>query len=170
MARIHLLRSSVVIVLGLALAGCSSGDGAGGSATDTSGTPATSAGASGGGAATDVNVTLQEWSVVPETTTLSAGAIHFAVSNVGPDDEHEFVVIRTDTPAGSLPTVDTGAVDEDAAGLEVVDEVEELSVGSDGELTVDLAPGHYVLLCNIYNEDEAESHYQYGMRTDITVE
>ena len=69
-----------------------------------------------------------------------------------------------------MPTADTGAVVEEATGLEVVDEVEELPVGSDGEVTVDLAAGHYVLLCNIYDEAEGESHYQLGMRTDITVE
>jgi uncharacterized cupredoxin-like copper-binding protein len=170
MARIPVLRSCAVAMLGLALVGCSSGGGAGASVTDTSGTPASSAPSSAGGAATEVNVKLQEWAVVPDTTTLSAGNVHFAITNTGPEDQHEFVVVRTDTPAGSLPTAETGAVDEDAAGLEVVDEVEELAVGSDGELTVDLTPGHYVVLCNIYNEAEAESHYKLGMRTDITVE
>ena len=169
MARTHVLGSCAVALLGAALVGCSSG-GASASATDTSSTSVVSPGASVGAAATDVGVTLQEWAVVPEATTLAAGSVHFTISNVGPNDEHEFVVIRTDTPAGSLPTADTGAVEEDAVGLEVVDEVEELAVGADGELTVDLTPGHYVVLCNIYNEAEAESHYKLGMRTDITLE
>jgi uncharacterized cupredoxin-like copper-binding protein len=170
MARMHVLGPCAVAVLGAALVGCSSGGGGGASATDASSAPAASPAASAGGAAADVGVTLQEWAVVPESTTLSAGSVHFTISNVGPKDEHEFVVIRTDTPAGSLPTADPGAVEEDAAGLEVVDEVEELAVGSEGELTVDLTPGHYVVLCNIYNEAETESHYKLGMRTDITVE
>ena len=117
-----------------------------------------------------VGVTLQEWAVVPETTTIPAGSVTFDISNTGPEDEHEFVVVRTDTPAGDLPTADTGAVDEEASGLEVVDEVEELPAGGTESLTVNLEAGHYVLLCNIYSAEENEAHYQMGMRTDITVE
>jgi uncharacterized cupredoxin-like copper-binding protein len=164
MARIQVVRSCAGALLGLALVGCSSSGGAG-----TTGAPAASA-APSSGAATDVKVTLQEWAVVPESTTLSAGNVHFAISNAGPEDTHEFVVLRTEVQAGSLPTDDTGAVDEEAEGLEVVDEVEEVPVGSGADLNVDLAAGHYVVLCNIYDEAEAESHYQLGMRTDITVQ
>jgi hypothetical protein len=33
---------------------------------------------------------------------------------------------------------------------------------------VTLAAGEYVLLCNIYSEDEDEAHYKMGMRTNFT--
>jgi hypothetical protein len=35
---------------------------------------------------------------------------------------------------------------------------------------VDLDAGNYVLICNIWDEDEQESHYQEGMRAAFTVE
>jgi hypothetical protein len=34
---------------------------------------------------------------------------------------------------------------------------------------VTLAAGKYVLMCNIYDETEKESHYKMGMRTPFTV-
>jgi len=42
-------------------------------------------------------------------------------------------------------------------------------VGESQELSVTLDAGTYVLLCNIYDEDEAEAHYHLGMRTAFTV-
>ena len=37
-------------------------------------------------------------------------------------------------------------------------------------MTLDLEAGNYVLICNIYDADEDEAHYQEGMRTAFTVE
>jgi uncharacterized cupredoxin-like copper-binding protein len=124
----------------------------------------------GGGESTTVNVTLQEWSVLPEVSSADAGEITFHVTNDGPDDIHEFVVIKTDLAPGDLPTDETGAVDEEGEGMEVVDEIEDLEVGASEDVTVTLEAGSYVLLCNIYSEDEEEAHYEEGMRTAFTVE
>jgi uncharacterized cupredoxin-like copper-binding protein len=116
-----------------------------------------------------VKVTLSEWSVQRDKAELPAGSITFDVSNIGPDDLHEFVVIRTDLAAGSLPTDSTGKVDEAGGGMEVMGEIEDIEVGASGTLTLDLAAGKYVLICNIYTEAEDEAHYHEGMRTDFTV-
>lgn len=124
----------------------------------------------GGGESTTVNVTLQEWSVLPEVSSAEAGEITFHVTNDGPDDIHEFVVIKTDLAPGDLPTDETGSVDEEGEGMEVVDEIEDLEVGASEDVTVTLEAGSYVLLCNIYSEDEEEAHYEEGMRTAFTVE
>jgi uncharacterized cupredoxin-like copper-binding protein len=124
----------------------------------------------GGGEGTTVNVTLQEWSVLPEVASADAGEITFHVTNDGPEDVHEFVVIKTDLAPGDLPTDETGSVDEEGEGMEVVDEIEDLAVGSSEDLTVTLEAGNYVLLCNIYSEDEEESHYAMGMHTGFTAE
>ena len=43
-------------------------------------------------------------------------------------------------------------------------------MGETQEVTVDLAAGSYVLICNIFNADENEAHYMEGMRTAFTVE
>lgn len=119
--------------------------------------------------ATTVSVTLAEWSVGTSAATAKAGQVKFSVTNQGPDDVHEFVVIKTDLSMIALPTDATGAVTEESAGMEVVDEIEDLPVGGTQELTVTLEPGAYVLICNIYDETEQQSHYQLGMRNSFTV-
>jgi uncharacterized cupredoxin-like copper-binding protein len=151
-------------VAALALAACSSG---------TATTSPAAAGSPAGGspaAGLTVDVTLQEWAVVPAPESVAAGDVTFAVTNTGPEDIHEFVVLKTDLDAGALPTDDTGAVVEGGEGIEVVDEIEDIPVGESQDLTVPLTAGKYVLLCNIYSADEQEAHYALGMRVNFTVE
>ena len=146
------------IVVALVLSAC----GAGGGTAGTS--PAAPA---GGG--TTVAVTLQEWAVVPAAATAASGPVTFTVTNDGPEDIHEFVVLKTDLDAGALPVDETGAVTEGGEGITVVDEIEDIPVGETQDLSVTLEPGKYVLLCNIYSEAEKEAHYKMGMRTAFTV-
>ena len=131
--------------------------------------PAAPSGAAPSGAAATVQVTLQEWAVVPAAATAPAGDTTFNVTNTGPADVHEFVVLITDLEPGSLPVDETGAVTEDGAGIEVIDEIEDIPVGVTQDLSVTLAAGKYVLLCNIYDETEKEAHYKMGMRIGFTV-
>jgi len=121
-------------------------------------------------AATTVDVTLQEWAVVVADDSVPAGEVTFSVTNDGPDDIHEFVIIRTDLAPGDLPVDEHGAVTEAGEGMEVVDEIEDIPVGDTAEVTVELEAGSYVLLCNIYSADEDEAHYAEGMRIAFTVE
>jgi uncharacterized cupredoxin-like copper-binding protein len=125
--------------------------------------------ACGGGGET-VDVTLQEFAVGVDPASVSAGEVTFSVTNDGPDDVHEFVVIQTDLGPTELPTDENGAVEETGEGMEVIDEIEDMEVGASEDLTVDLEAGSYVLICNIWDEDEQESHYQEGMRVAFTVE
>ena len=83
---------------------------------------------------------------------------------------HEFVVIATDLGITELPTVEDGSVDESGEGLELIGEIEDIPVGETQSVTLDLEAGNYVLICNIYDADEDEAHYQEGMRTAFTVE
>ena len=119
-----------------------------------------------------IDIGLQEWAVVPDADTAAAGDVTFNITNNGPDHPHEFVVFRTDLAPDSLPTGDDGGVLEDGEGLELIDEVEEIAVDAAADLTVNLAAGSYVLLCNLVEEEEGEleSHYQLGMRTAFGVE
>jgi uncharacterized cupredoxin-like copper-binding protein len=123
-----------------------------------------------GGTTSTVDVTLQEWAVVPTTATATAGDVTFDVTNTGPEDVHEFVILQTDLAPDALPTDDTGAVSEEGEGIVVVDEIEDIAVGANQSLTAALAAGKYVLICNIYSAEENEAHYQMGMRTAFTVE
>jgi uncharacterized cupredoxin-like copper-binding protein len=136
---------AIVVVLLFAAAGC--GDGGG-----------------------TVDVTLQEFAVGTDPTTAEAGEVVFEATNEGPDDVHEFVVFRTDLGPTELPTDENGAVDEGGEGLELIGEIEDIPVGETQSVTLDLEAGNYVLICNIWDEDEQEAHYQEGMRTTFTVE
>ena len=124
-----------------------------------------------GTATTTVEVTLEEWAVVLSASDAPAGVVSFEVTNDGPNDVHEFVVVRTDLAPSELPTDEDGAVLEDGDGMEVIDEIEDLEVGSTETLALELEAGKYVLICNIVEEDagETEAHYAMGMRTAFTV-
>ena len=117
-----------------------------------------------------VEVTLQEFSVSADPASVPAGSVTFESTNDGPDDVHEFVVIATDLGITELPTVEDGSVDESGEGLELIGEIEDIPVGETQSVTLDLEAGNYVLICNIYDADEDEAHYQEGMRTAFTVE
>ena len=145
--------------LALVSAGCSSDDDGG------------STGASGqetGAAAVDV--TLQEYAVLPGSSSTPAGDVTFNVTNTGPEDTHEFVVFLTDRAPDALPTNEDGTVDEEGEGVELHGEIEDITVGSTESLTLDLPAGNCVFICNIYEEDVQEAHYQEGMRVAFTVE
>ena len=67
---------------------------------------------------------------------------------------------RPDLGITELPTVEDGSVDESGEGLEVIGEIEDIPVGETQSVTLDLEAGNYVLICNIYDADEDEAHYQ----------
>lgn len=119
--------------------------------------------------AEQLNVSLGEWTVTPERTTVPAGQVYFLANNLGPDDPHELVIIRTDLPPDQLPVVD-GRVPEDQVDL--VGEIEEFPPGTQAAATFELTPGNYVLICNIAEMEngQLESHYQMGMHARLVVE
>jgi len=151
---------AAVSVAALSMAACSTGT--------ANPSPAAASPSAAGGTGTTVAVTLQEWAVLPAPDSVPAGTVTFQVTNTGPEDVHEFVVLKTDLDPGALPVDATGAVTEEGEGIEVVDEIEDVAVGATPELTATLAPGKYILLCNIYDETEKEAHYKMGMRTAFT--
>ncbi|HET8785887.1 MAG TPA: hypothetical protein VFM38_09645 [Candidatus Limnocylindrales bacterium] len=127
-----------------------------GSAAPPTGAPAASA-ASQSTATGSVAVELIEGKVTADPTTASAGPVTFAIKNIGMN-VHEFVVIKTDMKASDLPVKD-GVVDE--AALTVVGQVENIALRATPTLDVELAPGHYALICNI------KDHYGAGMHADF---
>lgn len=109
-----------------------------------------------------VGVTLSDYVVALDTDSGSAGEITFNLSNEA-SQTHEFVVFRTDLAPDAMPLNSEGDVDEEGEGVEAVDEVEDITAGSDASLTVTLDAGSYVLLCNL------EGHYGEGMHAAFTV-
>ena len=118
-----------------------------------------------------VNIEVGQWHV-NAPPTVPAGDVTFRVRNGG-TMVHELLVLRTDTPADQLPITDAGdppvpvstganKVSEDESVGETGDP--DLEPGNLRTFTIeDLAPGHYVLICNL------EGHYTNGMRVDLTV-
>ncbi|MBN4054591.1 hypothetical protein JYT87_02670 [Nitrospira defluvii] len=116
-----------------------------------------------------VKITLEEWHVLPDKSSVPAGEVTFVVTNIGPLDTHEFVVFKTDMAPEALPAGSKG-VDENGPGLILIGEIEGIPVGADHQsVSFDLEAGSYVLVCNIWDETEQESHYHEGMRTAFTV-
>lgn len=152
--RYYLFAGAAVALLALLAAACGDDD-------DDDG------GDDGGGAT--VNVLLSEFVVEADPGSASAGDVTFAVTNEG-EETHEFVILKTDLAEDALPTADDGSVDEEGEGVEVIDEIEDIEAGADGEVTANLEAGDYVLFCNIVEEDNGESHYAEGMHTAFTVE
>lgn len=121
---------------------------------------------------TTIPVDLAEYTIQPAVAEVAAGPVTFDARNIGPNDPHELVVVRTDLAGDALPTGADGRFDEAAAGVEIVGKIGELSVGAEGSATFDLPAGDYVLVCNVVEvegDEEVESHYAEGMFTALTV-
>jgi uncharacterized cupredoxin-like copper-binding protein len=98
------------------------------------------------------------------TDQVKAGKVTFDVTNVSKnEEEHEFLVAKTDLGPSQLPMTQAGArVDESKlAGLQ---ELGDLEPGVSRKLTLDLTPGKYLLFCN------EEGHFAAGMYAYLTVE
>ena len=112
---------------------------------------------------TPVNVRLEDFKVRLDTAVVHAGTVSFRLLGQGPTT-HEFIVVRTNRPPDKLPLQSDGlTVNEEAPGVELVDEAGGLDIDDRQTLVLDLAPGHYVMYCNL------EGHYLGGMYAALTV-
>ena len=121
---------------------------------------------SGGGEGGDLDVVLDEYSVVTDLDTLPEGPIKFDIKNDGAV-KHELLIVRSDIPGAELPTKDDGSFDEGAGGVDVEREIDDIEAGDKTSRSYELDPGNYVLLCNIV--DGETSHYALGMWTQLTI-
>lgn len=136
----HIARGSLAVMLIAALVSCGgsgSGDGSGG----------------------DVAVTIKDFSLIVQPGTFASGDITFGIQNDGPS-AHEFVIIRSDEKPDELP-VENGLIPEDQVDL--VDEAEDIAPGTNTTLSVNLAAGSYVLVCNL------SGHYEAGVYAGFSV-
>ena len=132
--------------------------------------------------ATKVNVTLGEWYLDIDKTTVPAGRVTFIASNVG-NVEHELVVLKTDLHFEELIMNRGLALGQ---GSEVMEEESGIVVGripkedpetcktrncqeilfprETGTETFSLAPGNYVVMCN------RPMHYEQLQKVAFVVE
>jgi len=121
---------------------------------------------------TKIDGTLATYSLTLSANTAPAGKVTFHVTNTATDQNHEFVIFKTDLPEDQLPLVDDGngnmIIDEEGAGVEHIDEIpdSDLPPGATKDLTVDLKPGRYVIVCNLAVNT---THYMHGMHAVFTV-
>lgn len=96
---------------------------------------------------------------------ITAGPNSFTVTNEG-EFPHEFGIV-SGTSYEDLPTTDNGAIDEEALGDAVLGKTETLDAGGSVEIDFDLAPGDYVLFCNV--NFGPNSHAANGQTMSISV-
>ena len=112
---------------------------------------------------TPVNVLLDDFRVRQDAAVVTAGTVSFRIRNQGPTT-HEFILVRTDRAPDKLPLQRDGlTVNEEAPGVDLLDEAEGLDIDDRQTLDLRLAPGHYVMYCNL------EGHYLGGMYAALTV-
>jgi len=97
-----------------------------------------------------------------DKASVKAGEIHFAATNWSRGLLHEMLVIAVDNPNAPLP-YDYGTGEVPEKQVKVLGEISELQPNASGSLDLKLAPGTYLLLCNL------PGHYAAGMVTTLTV-
>ncbi len=108
-----------------------------------------------------VAVTERDFTIKAAPKRVTAGQVVFQARNRGPD-AHELIVVRERDASLQLRS-DGMTVDEEALKSSIVGTLEPGAPGSLRELRVRLAPGRYVLLCNM------SGHYMGGMHTVVVV-
>ncbi len=107
-----------------------------------------------------ISATLKDTGLTLGQTSVNAGTVTFKVKNSG-TITHELVVIKTDVAADkiALNPDEAGKMSEEGTQGESGD----LAVGEAKDFILDLAPGHYVLMCNL------AGHYMAGMHIAFVV-
>lgn len=107
-----------------------------------------------------IRADMKEYAIGLTSVTIRAGQVTFIARNIG-SSAHDLIVIKTDlAPDKIVVNGQTQKASEDgrAGG------VEEVPPGQNRNLRIDLPAGHYVVICNV------PTHYQLGMRTELTVQ
>ncbi len=116
-----------------------------------------------GAPAHDLFIAEHDYTLTASAATVSAGRVTVRIANFGPHS-HELLAFRTDLPEAALPVGADGRVNEDDPTItKVLDTNTDLTPATQRTLTLNLAPGRYVFICNLLN------HYRLGMHYVINV-
>jgi uncharacterized cupredoxin-like copper-binding protein len=109
---------------------------------------------------TDVSATEVEFKITLTQKSAPVGKVAFTVKNDG-KLTHQFIVLRTSKPAGSLPM--HGATVRLTKAGHVSGRLTRIEPGQTMRLTVELTKARYVILCNM------PGHYKAGQYTTFDV-
>jgi uncharacterized cupredoxin-like copper-binding protein len=110
-----------------------------------------------------IQVAVNEQSFSMPSETIEAGDVTFSASNEASSvHELEVFTVPDGVDATSLE-ITNNVADTEGAGMDVVDEVEDIAPGTTADLTVNLDPGTYALICNL------PGHYAEGMVLEFEV-
>ena len=98
-------------------------------------------------APTSLDVTLEDYAILPAATVVPAGELLINVVNRDPAP-HDVTILRTGLPPDQLPTAGI-SVDESDPALEVVARTPRLDPLGAGTITTVVGPGTYVLVCTV---------------------
>lgn len=104
-----------------------------------------------------ITVNMSEFAFDPSSVTTKPGPATISAVNDG-SVVHELVLLKTNADPAKLPLVG-GEVDESTS----VGEVADVESGATKEVTVDLTPGKYVMVCAL------PGHYEGGMYGSLIV-
>ena len=111
-----------------------------------------------------VQITMSDDFFTPKDASAKAGSVTISTPNTG-QLVHEMVLAKTEADPSKLPTTSDGSVDEaklESAGQDA-GEIADVAPGGTKKGTFKLAPGRYVMFCNV------PGHYAAGMYGTITV-
>jgi hypothetical protein len=110
----------------------------------------------GGAAEASVAVTLVEYSVMADKTTVPAGTVRFTATNASTSQTHEMAVLKAKADGT----------------FENMGEIEALEAQQAGTVVLDLEPGQYQLACLITPGEagSAVDHYKQGQHSPFTVQ
>jgi uncharacterized cupredoxin-like copper-binding protein len=160
-ARLVVVSMSIAIFLAACSSGAKTTVSSGGGSTTTQPVSALAPPTSVPSSPGPLVVVEHDFALATNTSTVAAGSVAFSVTNQGPSS-HELLAFRTDLPEDQLPLGPDGRINEDALP-KVLDTNTDLPAGTQRQLSDSLAPGRYVLVCNL------PGHYKLGMHTVITV-
>jgi uncharacterized cupredoxin-like copper-binding protein len=117
-------------------------------------------GATSAGSAATVTATLTDRGIQLDQPGAAPGTVTFKVVNAG-TVVHSLILLKTDVSHDKIAPDAKDASRVDQTGL--LRETGQIAVGQSKEVSVKLAAGTYVLVCN------EPAHYQLGMHTGFTV-
>jgi uncharacterized cupredoxin-like copper-binding protein len=101
-------------------------------------------------------------SIRTDQSSVRAGSVRFDVTNWSRGMLHEMLVVAVDNPAAPLP-YDYGQAKVVEGQVKVLGDTSELQPNASRVLDLALAPGSYLLICNV------AGHYAAGMAVPFTV-